>query len=408
MAFANKLVTISSTGTVTLVGTLSGTLNVTFARNNKVPVPDIACVTENGAFLVTSTTINAWPDPNLPQPNSVCFQDSYFFWTIGDRRTFASGINATTVNALCFTTVQSRSTDTLLRVIPWNGVIWYFATSSIEAFTDAGASIAAPAFPYARSTVIDRGIIGPWAVTGYQDGFGKLYWAADDFGVYRMNNFTPEKISPPDLDRLIEAQAKVDNTLIEMGCYVHAGHSFIYIFGPGWTWEFNLGTQQWNERLSTLNGRFQQWRGKGGVYAFGKWILASTITSNLVTIDDTNYKEEGQTVIFRMESAPVNAFPNRTRVGSTDLSFVMGQGLPPGAANEQLPQCSISWSDDGGINWSVPLMRQIGQQADGTIRVNAAGLGQTGIVGRRWRVDVGDGVYVGFLGSFQSHSVRRN
>jgi hypothetical protein len=53
-------------------------------------------------------------------------------------------------------------------------------------------------------------------------------------------------------------------------------------------------------------------------------------------------------------------------------------------------------------------MRQLGVQADGLIRVNAAGLGQTGIVGRRWRVDVGDGVYVGFMGSTQSHSIRRN
>jgi hypothetical protein len=127
-----------------------------------------------------------------------------------------------------------------------------------------------------------------------------------------------------------------------------------------------------------------------------------------VAIDDLSYKEETQTVLYRMESGPVHAFPNRTRVGKCDFNFIMGQGIPGGAANEQLPQVSISWSDDGGNSWSVPLMRQLGAQADGTIRVNASGLGQTGITGRRWRLDVGDGVYVGFIGSTQSNSVRRN
>jgi hypothetical protein len=412
VAFSGKLATVSPGGVVAVVpGTLSGTKRVTFARNNKTPTPDICCVTENGAFLVTSGSIAAWPDADLPQPNSVCFQDSYFFWTIGDRRAFASDINSTSVNSLSFTTIQSRSSDTLLRAIPYNGLVYFFCSSSTEAYQDAGAAVSAPAFPYLRASVIDRGLVGANAIAGWEDGFGKLFWAADDFGVYRMggSGFSPEKVSPPDLDRLIEAQAKSDASLLEASCYVHSGHSIWAISSPTWTWEFNINTQQWNERLSTLAGLLQRWRGTGGVNAFGKWIMGSTITSDLVAVDTTTYKEENQTVLFRMESGPVQNFPNRTRVGSSDFNFVMGEGAPgSGSQNEQLPQVSISWSDDGGRTWSVPLMRSLGVLADGSVRVNASGLGQTGVVGRRWRVDVGDGVYVGFIGSTQFTSVRRN
>ncbi len=80
IAMSGHLITVDSSSTVVQVGTLAGTLPVTFARNNLNPTPQICCVTENGAFLVTSGSIASWPDPDLPQPNSVAFQDGYFFW----------------------------------------------------------------------------------------------------------------------------------------------------------------------------------------------------------------------------------------------------------------------------------------------------------------------------------------
>lgn len=406
-AFSGKLVTVDIAGVVTLVGTLSGTKRVTFARNNLVPTPNVCCVTENGAFLVTPTTINAWPDADLPQPNSVSFQDSYFFWTIGDRRAFASGINATSVDALCFTTIQSRSSDTMLRGIPYGGMMLFFCTSSTEVFQDAGASISAPAFPYSRVAVIDRGLLGANAIAGWEDGFGNLFWAADDFGVYNLppNTLVPNKISSPDLDRLIKA---ADPTTLEANCYVHAGHSIFVISSPTWSWEFNIGTQRWTERLSTVAGLYQRWAGTGSIYAFGKWLMGSTVTGNIVNVDDTSYKEEGQTMMWRMESGPVQNFPNRIRVGRADFDFMVGQGIPGGLANEQEPRVSISWSDDGGIRWSVPVLRRLGRNAEGVVRVSIVGCGQSGPQGRRWRVEVGDAVYVGFLGSTQSANPRAN
>lgn len=408
VALSGKLVTVNSAGVVTVAGNLAGTQKVTFAKNNKAPTPDIQCVDpSNGAFAVTSVSVTAFSAGGiLPAPNSVCFQDGYFFWTIGDRRVFASALNDTAVNALTFATMQSRSSGSLIRGIAFKGLTFYFTTSSCEIWSDTAN--AAPGFPYSRLSVADRGLLGYAAIAGHDENFGNLLWASDDYGVYRLDaTFQPQKVSPPDLDRLIQAQAKVDATLLEAGCYVDAGKSFWVLSSPTWTWEFNLASEKWNERSSFASGLLTRWRGTGGVNAFGKWIVGDYQTGNLCAIDRTNYTELGVPLLFRMESGPVEMFPNRMRVARADFEAITGVGIAASSsANLTNPQCSISWSDDGGVYWSNPLLRSLGAQSQSTRRISLTGLGKTGPQGRRWRYDVSDPVYAGLLGATMNASPR--
>lgn len=406
-AFLNRLIATDSTGTITDIGALSGALPVTMARNNLNPTPQVAIVTENGAFYSSGGSAPVtWPDADLPVPNSVAFQDGYFFWTIGDGRAFASDLNSSSVNSLSFVTIQSRSSDALLRGIPYKGVMLFFKTSSCEAWNDTAN--AAPAFPYSRLQVIDRGLLGANAISGWQDGFGQLLWVGDDGGVYRFTDSTSfglQKVSSPDVDRAISKVA--DPTTLLAGCYVSAGRSIWYISGPGFTWEFNINTEKWNERESyqagnNTTGAFSLWRGQGGTFAFGKWILADLQTGNLGYIDGAAQTEFGQPVRMRLESGEVANFPNRTRVGRADFNWVTGVGIASGTANQQAPQVAISWSDDGGTKWSYPVLRSLGAQAKAGQRVTVLNAGVSGPRGRRWRMDSSDAVYSGFINAVQS------
>lgn len=406
LAFKDTLVTLDINGTVTNVGLLTGSDRVTFARNNKVPTPDICVNTALGAFLVTQTTIIPWPDPDLPVTDSVAFQDSYFFWTVADRRAFASAINDTTVNGLAFTTIQSRAQGTLLRGIPYGGLMYFFGSSWCEVFQDTAQP--APGFPYSRVTVIDRGLLGPAAIAGWEEGFGKLYWVADDFGVYRFatsSPFMPEKVSNPDLDRLIKA---ADPTTLEASCYVFAGKSIWVLSSPTWTWEFNINTEKWTERFSDIAGLQGRWRGTGSVNAFGKWLVGSNATGNITFIDDTAGTEEGDPQFWQMESGPVQAYPVRMRVGRADFYFVAGVGRPGGTDQQRTPTVAISWSDDGGRTWGIPVLRSLGELNDSKRRVAITGVGSTSNIGRRWRIRVSDDVYTGFIGASMSASARAN
>jgi len=407
-AFNGRLVKVDAAGVVSDIGALAGTKKVEMARNNLVPTCQVAIVTENGAFLTDASGAApvAWPDADLPFPNSVCFQDGYFFFGIGDRRVFATGINSSSVDPLCFTTAESKSQDALIRVVAHKGLLFVFTTAGCEVWSDTANP--APGFPYSRLAVLDRGLIAPTALAGWEEGFGNLLWVGDDCGVYRLGaGLQPDKVSPPDLDRLLQAQAKIDPTQLEAGCYTHTGKSFWTISGPGFTWEFSLQSQKWNERMSLLGGLFTRWRGIFGTLAFNKWLLGDTQSGNIGAIDGLTYTEFGTQQICRIESGLVADFPVRTRVARVDFEFQPGVGVATGIDPIQVdPTVEISWSDDGGTQWSVPIMRKLGRQADGRHACYATSLGMSGRYGRRWRLDIADPVYVGHIGGTQSLTVR--
>lgn len=424
---------------------------------------------------------------NLPQPNSICFQDGYFFFTIAAGQCYATALNSLSLNALTYITAQAKADVTLLRGISFSGYLLLFTTGSCEVWQDA--AIPAPDFPYARQVVLEYGLIQSAAIAGFETGFSELLWVAQDFGVYWMTagSLVPIKVSPSDLDRLIEAQVRAGNTL-EAGCYTFAGKKFWALSSPAWTWEFNISTKKWSERWSlAVSGAYGRWRATGGHPAFGKWLMGDEETGNLLWLDSQNYTENGSPQLMRIESGPVRDFPYQIRIARFDADYDMGVGIavsnvtmtvlgaaagnggvvrltvnntaqtstndtvnvssvlgtteangawpmtlidsthielqgsifkntyvssgiavdvtsPPQAVS---PSVAISCSKDGGITYDNPSIRSLALQAKTKrARASVKNRGLSGPMGNRWRLDVTDPVYTGFLGATQSSDPR--
>lgn len=377
------------------VGDVAGTKKVFVARNNKTPTPDLVMVTENGAFTFTAAGIVAYPDVDLPVPVGVTFQDGYFIFPIGDGRVFSSALNDTAISALAFATAESKP-DGLVRAVPWNNNILLFGANSFELWSDAGLT---PGFPYARSTAKPRGLVAATAIAGHEDGFGgsALLWVADHNRVVRLSGYEPEDVSPPDLDRLIEAVT--DKTTLEASVYVAGGAPRWVLSSADWTWEFNLNTQKWNERESY---GLTRWRGTQSVWAFGKWLVGDTASGTIFYVDDSAYVEGTQPLIFHLESGPVADFPNRTRVARADFDFATGVGLLSGTSQQTDPEAEVAWTDDGGSNWSNSLFRPLGERGVARTRITVSMAGMTGPRGRRWRLKISDPVYAAITRGAQS------
>lgn len=329
----------------------------------------------------------------LPQPNSVCFQDGYLFFTTAKGQVYATALNSLAMNALTYITVQAKSDVTLLRGIAFSGLLLLFTTGSCEVWQDA--ALAAPNFPYSRLVVLEVGLAQPAAIAGWETGFSELLWVAQDFGVYWMTagSLAPIKVSTPDLERLIEAQVRAGN-LLEAGCYAFAGKKFWHISSPSWTWEFNLVTRQWNERWS-LNaaGIYGRWRGTGGHPAFGKWLLGDQLSGNLLWIDNNNFTENGAVQLFRMESGPVRDFPNQQRISRADFDFDMGVGVA--VANYQMTVLGAA----AGTNGVVRLTVNNTAQAHANDTVNVSGVGGTVEANGTWPIKVIDANHIELVGS---------
>jgi hypothetical protein len=345
----------------------------------------------------------------LPQPNSVCFQDSYFFFTIGSGQCYATKNNSLEMNALSYINVVSKSDVILLRAIPFSGLLWLFTTGNCEIWQDTAQPV--PGFPYSRLLPIEVGLLQAGAIAGWETGFSELIWVAQDFGVWwcTAGQTTPIKVSPPDLDRLIERAYRTGQTL-EAGCYVYAGKKFWNVSSATWTWEFNVGTKKWAERtsLNATLGVQARWRARDGHPAFAKWLVGDLQTGNLLWIDEDNYTEDGAPQLFRVESGPVRNFPNQVRIARMDADFVVGVGNYLSSDPEgQNPMCAISLSKDGGFTFDIPSVRALGVLGTSKRqRVSVKSRGLSGPQGCRWRYDVTAPVYVALLGATQSSDPR--
>jgi hypothetical protein len=344
---------IANSTQITSAITGTGSETVAFSPTNGI----LAGGTGTPGITFTGTPL-AYSVGGGPQPNSVCFQDGYFFLTSANGHVAATALNSLSVNGLTFITVQAKADVALLRGVAFSGLLLLFTTGSCEIWQDAAN--AAPAFPYARMLVLEFGLIQSAAIAGWETGFSELLWVAQDYGVYWMTPgsvASPTKVSPPDLDRLIEAQVKAGN-LLDAGCYVFAGKKFWHLSSPAWSWEFNISTQKWNERQSFATSMPQgRWRATGGHPAFNKWLVGDTLTGNLLFIDDQNYTENGAPQLFRIESGPVMDFPNQIRIARADFNFDMGVGIAVG--NLQMTITGAVSGNGGVVRLTVNATTQV-------------------------------------------------
>jgi hypothetical protein len=390
----------SAGGASTSVGNLNGTKRGFFAQNNNT-TPDKVFVDPDGniATFTPTTVTNSYPDANLPAVNSVDTLDGYLVFTTGDGRAFATGLNSTSVNALSFGKAESKP-DGLVRGVSWGGRMYFFGTQTTEVWTDIGTT----PFPFARGVIIPRGLLGPYCVSSFEDGFSRgLIFIGDDNCVYKLDGYTPTKISDPDLDGLIESIS--DKTTIETTSYISRGHAFFQVSCPAWTWTLDITTSQWQQRDSYLQTRS---RISGAISAFGKWLTGDTQTGNMQQIATAANDEVGNPLRLRIESGPVMKFPAGATVGRADFYFTTGVGQATGIDPTQTdPSVEISWSDDGGTTWSNPILRKLGRQAVPQQLISLVSCtGRSSWLGRRWRIDISDPVYAAFLFATQSDDPR--
>lgn len=388
-----RAVQIGADLTVTLLdGTVLGTGPVTMQRNNNV-VPDIAIVTSRESYIIASPvagaqqSVTAYPDGNVPFSNSIAFLDGYFLFTTRDGFIYASNLNTTASNPLSFAKAEARP-DGLLRGIVYGLSFLAFGDSTIEVWQDAGTL----PFPLARQSVIACGLKAPWAVAGAQDGWTEdLIFVAADNSVRRLVGYDPQRISPVELDRLIE-QVADPNTLIA-SVYTFGSNAIWSLSSPTWTWEYNVTTGAWHERESASLS-FARWRATLSVKHPVGWIFGDLSSASLLTLDDIGLMDAGDPMTWGMDSGPVKQFPARIQVPDVTYDFVLGQapqGVDPGVL--------LSWSHDGGARWSNPLRRSLGRQGIGVAPIRLHRLGLSSHHGVRHRFRISDPVYTSFGGA---------
>ncbi|MFC0282446.1 hypothetical protein ACFFJB_14955 [Camelimonas abortus] len=360
IVYDGAVVRISGSTVTTLTGSIPGTDGVTLARNNRttdgVSTPDIVAVrASGGAYVIGSSAVSAYPDADLPATvNSVEFLGGYFHFTVPDGRLFASELNSTDVNALSFTTAESRA-DGLRRVIAAGSLLYAMGESTIEPYQNAGTM----PYPMQRAaTVLPVGVIAPMAAIGNDEAWNNpIFFVGSDFTVRALSGYETARISTPDVERFIQAS---DRASIRMSAYVWRGVGFVIITSDQGSWEYDTTGRVWNERTSTgATG----WRGGPTWFDTDRWLVADRLTGDILTFSGSVFTENGAAMPVHLESGPVKEYPARVSIPSLFMDFT-----------ETDADVAVSWSHDGGKTWSTPVTRSLKDAETWPVRVNRLGM----------------------------------
>jgi hypothetical protein len=381
VAFDDELYTVKSDGELKLFGDLPGSDKIFISRNQNT-TPNIVIVCDAGAFEISGGAIIAYSDSDVGTgdnaPNCMTYHDGYFMFGYPNGDIFASGLNAVTINTLDAANAASNA-DGLVQLWSYSGQLYAGGEKTIEIW---GYPVNAAGFPLTRVGYhITPGLIAQHCVAGFEPEFGHppIYVGTDNTVRWIQQGYRSERISTPDLERLIADVA--DKTELEAMAYRVAGNAFWQLSCDDWTWVFNCNSPGWFERQSL--GQDRSRIAGAAVYAFGKWLVGDTQSSTLLEITDDVQTEVFDVIPATIISPSVNSFPNRVRCARADFNFV----VPAVSAGSSAPVIAVSWSDDGGATFSSPYSRSLGNSTSDTIRrVSVFNTGYAKPIGRRWKL----------------------
>jgi hypothetical protein len=371
---------------------LAGTGPVFFATDqNATPHNVLVPANNGGAYVFDAASVSATPIVGVSAAIDVTYGLGFFYYALANGQCFSSTL-PNTADSGPFVTAESKA-DQLRRCVWFQDQLYLMGTQTIEIYGKP-INIGAGQFPLTKVTTVQRGIISNKAVTAYEDGIDLgIVFVANNYQVCRLNGYLPERISTPDIERAI--QATVDKAQIECTSFIVDTHVFMKIKSPEWCWFYDFTTQKWHERQSYLSvtSRLLQ-----AIYTGARWLIADSNSNIIGEAKPAVYTEFTSPLMWRIDSVPIQAFPNRVVCGPAHFNFVTGTGIVPPPSPELLnPTLQVAWSDDGGTSFCNPVVRPFGMSQRVKQLITVYLTGSFGPQGRVWRLTCTDAVYVSLL-----------
>lgn len=355
----NSLYRLSSAGAATSLGTIPNLGDVDMVGDGT----NVAVVTSQDLYVYNGTSVAQVTDADFPGADWIEYLDGYVIIGEPDSgRVWVAGPMTPTVwNALDFATAEGAPDDVLWGVVDHREV-FLFGRESTEVWYNSGNAD----FPLDRvgSGFIELGIMSKGAAGKMDNG---VYLLGNDGLAYRMNGYTPERISNHPFEQAVEGYADKSCTVM---AWVEGGHKFVaFKFAEG-CWLYDASTQLWHERLS--HG-YDTWRGKFVLHAFKKYLVADSRSNALGELSPETFTEYGD--VLRSECTSASVFDENQTVehNRLELCFETGVGLPTGQGSD--PKVMLQFSDDGGRKWSNEKWRGLGRIGKFKTRVAFTRLG---------------------------------
>lgn len=274
-------------------------------------------------------------------------------------------------DALNVQTVDSNPDYVTAQVVSHNECI-VFCEYSGEVFYDSG-SLPSP-FVRNQSGIFEVGCNAPFSISVLDNSIFWLGQSKEGDGiVYRLNGYTPTRISTYSIEQTIKSfTTKTDAKAFS---YQLEGHHFYVLTFPteGKTFVYDANTNLWHERASFISSAFGRWEANDFLYFNGVQYVTDYNSTKLYSLDVDTYSNGSNPIkvvrSFRTPQADLNRVPHNRLMLDAEVGTA--------GINESEPQIMMRWSDDLGYTWSNLKTKGLGAVGEYFKRVTFNRLGAT-------------------------------
>jgi hypothetical protein len=338
-----KLVKVSNTGAVTVLGDVGGPVDdlVSFTYSFN----ELAVASGGRLYYWDGTTLIQVTDPDLGIVLDVVWVDGYFMTTDGEFLIVTELTDPTQVNPLKYGSSEADP-DPVVALLKLRNEVYALNRNTIEVFDNVGGDL----FPFERveGAQIQKGAVGTHACCVYIDNIAFLGSGTNEPpSIFIGANGSTVKISTQEIDEILLGYTEDQLALVQLEARNDKSHTFLYVHLPDRTVVYDaaaskeLSQQVWFTLTSSIVG-FAQYRARNMVYAYDKWLVGDPQTSNIGFLDDTIGSHWGQKVRWQFGTFIIYNDSRGAIINEMELVGLTGR-----VALGIDPKISTSYSLDG-------------------------------------------------------------
>jgi len=339
----SKLVTVSSTGAVAIIGDVGNDGNLVTMDYSF----DLLAIASNQDlfYYSPSTGLNRVTDPDLGIVLDVVWVDGYFMTTDGEFLIVTELSDPTQVNPLKYGSSEIDP-DPVVALLKLRNEIYALNRNTIEVFDNVGGDL----FPFQRieGAQVEKGVVGTHACCVYLESIAFVGSGFNEApGVYLGGNAKANKISTQEIDQILLEFTEEQLSTIKIEARNDKAHEHLYIHLPDRTIVFDaaatqdLGQPVWFILTSSLVG-LSKYRAQNLVWCYDKWLVGDPTNTNVGYMVRNISSHYGQKV--RWEFGTTIVYNEGRGAIIQNLELV---GLTGSAAYGVEPTINTSYSTDG-------------------------------------------------------------
>lgn len=381
----NTLYNISSLGTATALGTISGLTRCSIESS----INSLVIATGSSKpFSYDGTSLTLGSDADLPGAATVTYIRNRVVYD-GDNSdiAFSDLGSPLSVNSANVASVDAKPDD-LLAVKAFRDQVFAFGTSSIVPYYNTGSGN--PPYSVIQNAISE---VGLGAIHSIATNYRSMYFLGSDLVVYRISGIQPEPIGNPSIGQAI---GSYENPADAYGVAFSFNNQYFYMLTfPGYaTWLYTEGLG-WTNLANGVNG--EPHLINDYAYVYGKHLVSDRSSGNIYELDFDVYTDNGGVIERQRDTRKISGkdfgFPGKKiYMDRLELVVETGAGLISGQGED--PRIMMSYSDDGGRTWSPERWGYIGKMGSFTYSQNPTWTRLGSFYERQFRFRVTDPVKV--------------